>query len=342
MDRRVLVGAISHREREESKRLAVAALEHGFTELVVEAPDPKLDRLGRLHQYTLHDGQFWDGERSIGRYATIKSVSDEATVKKLRGTTELVVVAAKDWKIIPLENLIAHFQDGPTKLLAEAHTAEEARVYLQTLERGVDGLYFLPEKPLELAALRKVLDEAGGALSLVAGKVAAVRRLGLGDRVCIDTCSLLKVGEGMLIGNSSSALFLVHAESLESEYVASRPFRVNAGPVHAYALLPHGRTKYLSELRAGDEILTVDREGNSRSVVIGRLKIERRPLVLIEAEVDGQLVSTILQNAETIRLLGPDRIISVSELKAGDSVLLHLEGGARHFGTKVRETIVER
>lgn len=35
--------------------------------------------------------------------------------------------------------------------------------------------------------------------------------------------------------------------------VWSRPFRINAGPVHSYALLGDGSTKYLSELCAGDQ-----------------------------------------------------------------------------------------
>ena len=56
----------------------------------------------------------------------------------------------------------------------------------------------------------------------------------MGDRVCVDTCANMGLGEGMLVGNSSGGLFLVHAESLENPYVAPRPFRVNAGPVHAY------------------------------------------------------------------------------------------------------------
>jgi hypothetical protein len=41
-------------------------------------------------------------------------------------------------------------------------------------------------------------------------------------------------GEGMLVGNFARALFLVHSECAESSYIASRPFRVNAGAVHAY------------------------------------------------------------------------------------------------------------
>ena len=70
---------------------------------------------------------------------------------------------------------------------------------------------------------------------------------------------------------------------MESEYVASRPFRVNAGPVHAYVMTPGNKTKYLSELETGDEVLTVDQEGTTKIAIVGRVKIEKRPLMLVEA-----------------------------------------------------------
>ena len=92
----------------------------------------------------------------------------------------------------------------------------------------------------------------------------------------------------MLVGNSSQALFLVHSESVENPFVNPRPFRVNAGPVHAYIRLANGQTKYLSEVRAGDQVLVVNFEGKSYPAVVGRAKVERRPLVLVEAEENGQ------------------------------------------------------
>lgn len=147
----------------------------------------------------------------------------------------------------------------------------------------------------------------------------------------------------MLVGNASSGMFLVHAETLESGYAAARPFRVNAGPVHAYILLPDGKTKYLSELRAGDEVLVADAQGRTRSAIVGRVKIERRPLVLVEAEVSRSRHTTLVQNAETIRFVTPKgQAVSVSALRVGDEILLHLEEGGRHFGMRIHETITER
>jgi hypothetical protein len=48
----------------------------------------------------------------------------------------------------------------------------------------------------------------------------------------------------MLVGSAGNGLFLVLSEAAKSDYVASRPFRVNAGPVHSYCLCPGGRTRY--------------------------------------------------------------------------------------------------
>jgi 3-dehydroquinate synthase II len=76
---------------------------------------------------------------------------------------------------------------------------------------------------------------------------------------------------------------------------------------------------------------------------VGRSKIERRPLLLVEASCGGAKGSLLLQNAETIRLTAPDgEARSVVELQAGDEILVQVEESGRHFGMKVTETIVER
>jgi 3-dehydroquinate synthase class II len=73
--------------------------------------------------------------------------------------------------------------------------------------------------------------------------------------------------------------------------------------------------------------------------------------VLVEAKTsDGGYHSILLQNAETVRLIGPDdgsdtgwRAISVSKLQVGDELLLLLQGdGARHTGILILEQISEK
>ncbi len=343
MDRLVWVGAFPSKESRDVRSVVTAALESGFDQIVLTQADDTLQRLGRFSPILLRDGAFvFDGEE-IGRLATIREAKDERAVRALRGATRHVVVRTEDWKIIPLENLIAHFQGSGTRLLVEVHDAGEAKLFFETMEVGVDGILLVPSSPKEVRGVRRLMESQATGVTLLRAKVVEIRPLGLGDRVCVDTCSILRTGEGMLVGNSSAGLFLIHSESVESGYVAARPFRVNAGPVHAYVLLPDGKTKYLSELRAGDDILAVDAEGRTRSVVVGRVKVERRPLVLVEAEAEGRRFATIVQNAETIRFVateGPPK--SVSELTEGDEVLLRIEEGGRHFGMRIQETISER
>jgi 3-dehydroquinate synthase II len=276
-------------------------------------------------------------------------ISDKETERaavRAGKATDFLVTIARDWKVIPLENLIAELQSSEAKILAGVKEADEARTAVETLEVGADGVLLDPrERGVE--EIKKVCETleslATEKLELVPVKVTTVKPAGMGDRACIDTTSLMKVGEGMLVGSQANGLFLVHSETLASEYVEARPFRVNAGAVHAYVQAPGGKTKYLSELQAGDDVLIVNAQGETRAGVIGRVKIERRPMLLVEAELEGQKVKTLVQNAETINLVEKDgKPISVSELKPGDVVLAHVERGGRHFGVKVEETLVER
>jgi 3-dehydroquinate synthase II len=149
--------------------------------------------------------------------------------------------------------------------------------------------------------------------------------------------------EGMLVGSMSRGLFFVHAETAESPYVASRPFRVNAGAVHAYVRSPDGGTKYLSELGSGDEVQVVDTAGNTREALVGRAKIERRPMFRVQAETEGgDRIETLLQNAETIKVATREGRKAVTELEVGDELLVYYEDTARHFGEAVEESIIEK
>jgi 3-dehydroquinate synthase II len=73
------------------------------------------------------------------------------------------------------------------------------------------------------------------------------------------------------------------------------------------------------------------------------VKVERRPLMLVRAELDGKDTSLVLQNAETIRLTSSKgEPMSVAKLKVGDKVLAHTEQAGRHFGMQVEETLIEK
>jgi len=283
---------------------------------------------------------------------SVKDKDDEAkAVKAAESGVDYIIVICPNWKIIPLENLIAKTRNK-TKLLAEVANAKEAKIAVETLELGVDGVVLKTDNPKEIEATARVLKsivslpeikDKDQKIELTTVKILNSMQLSMGLRVCIDTCDIMTQGEGMLIGCQSSGLFLIQAEVEENPHVEPRPFRVNAGPVSLYILTGHNKTHYLSELKAGDEVLVVNREGNFRKVVIGRLKIERRPLTLVEAEIDGYRMKTIVQNAETVRFITKNGSISINELNHNDKVLAYRQLGGRHFGVLVQEeSVIER
>ncbi|MDD1720585.1 MAG: 3-dehydroquinate synthase II [Euryarchaeota archaeon] len=274
-------------------------------------------------------------------YIVVSDKAHERFAHDIADACDHLIVIGTDWKIIPLENLIAALKEK-VDIIAGVQSFEEAKTALETLEHGADGVLIDTTDPTQITQTVELAHARAHAVELVPATVTTVKPVGMGDRVCVDTCSLMTSGEGMLIGSGANGFFLVHAETEESPYVAPRPFRVNAGPVHAY-IYGEGTTRYLSELKAGDEVMIVRSDGETRHGVIGRVKIERRPLMLVEAEVAGTTVKTLLQNAETIKLIRENGApVSVTALKPGDVVLVHYEGGGRHFGISVEETLIER
>ncbi len=275
-------------------------------------------------------------------WVTITSATDVERAIRASGRDQaFVVVECSDWKIIPLENLIAEFRRRGRRLYSFADSKESMETAFGVLERGVDGVVIPPSS---IGAARELVARRAGGFDLVAAKLTRITDAGMGDRACVDTTSELSLGEGMLVGSRGDFFFLVHGETLESQYIPARPFRVNAGSLHAYVLSSQGKTRYLSELRSPDFVSLVDSRGNTRDVSVGRVKIERRPMVYLEASAEGASGSVILQKAETIRLVGAGgEAVSVTDLKPGDEVLVHrTPQTARHFGGAVEELITER
>ena len=282
--------------------------------------------------------------KAKGKVVAVKMIiegkqDEETAISAAELNSDYVIVGTPDWKIIPLENLIAKTR-GKTKLLAEVSSTKEAKVALETLELGSDGVVLKTASLEELKETAEFAKKEALAFELVAVEVVELKEIGTGARACIDTCELMKPGEGILLGCQSSGLFLVQAEVHESPYVETRPFRVNAGPLSMYALTAPDRTRYLSELKSGEEVLVVDREGNVRLTNVARAKIEWRPMLLIEAEYGGKKLKLITQNAETIRVVTPEGSTAVTDLKKGDKILARVEKGGRHFGTLVKEEAV--
>jgi len=316
------------------KDLATTAIESGADALVTDDAE-RVRELGRV--MTVAD----NGDLVPGKDVFEVEIVDKATEEEALRLSRMgpVIVRTRDWTVIPLENLVAQSD----RIIAAVTSADEATVALTALERGAAGILLSTDNPAEIRRVAKAIADAGAEVPLVPFEVTRVAPVGMGDRVCVDTCSLLTDGEGMLVGNTSSAFLMVHPETLENPYVAPRPFRVNAGAVHAYILLPEGKTAYLADLATGDRVLVAEHTGATHEAVVGRVKIERRPLLLVEAKAGDAKASLVLQNAETIRLVREDGTpISVAGLAVGDRVLGNVAEGGRHFGIAVAETILEK
>ncbi len=279
--------------------------------------------------------------KKVGRKFKVLSNADiEKILTSAKKGLDFVIVEVKDWKIIPLENIIAKLHKMHTKIFAVAKNTKEARKMFSILDVGVDGVIFDTSSINEVKEALVYLGTKSFALKTA--KVIDIKEVGDGERVCVDTASMLHKGEGMLIGNRSNFLFLVHNESVGSSFTSPRPFRVNAGAVHCYTLSPDGTTSYLSEIETGSEVLVLNSKGNARRVTVGRSKIERRPMLMIKAEVAGEVGGIIAQDAETICFVKSNgHLVSVTHLKKGDSVLVYSKPATgRHFGMEVSDEYI--
>ena len=320
-----------------SKEIAIAALESGAEAVVLpDGASDKVRQFGKIR--TVEAG----GDLKPGQdveFIDIAGKQDEDRAAAVP-TEKIVVLRMLDWTIIPIENLLAR---RGANIMVQVENSRQAKLMVEILERGVDGVVLKTDDVNEIKRTAEIIQGVSEKIALVTATVTASKQLGMGDRACLDTCTQMVPGEGMLVGNTASGFFLVHSESIDNPYVASRPFRVNAGAVHAYTLTPGGKTRYLADLKAGDEVMVVNFEGRTQTAYLGRNKIEKRPMMLIEAEAQGRPISLVMQNAETIRLVSPEgKAVSVTTLKPGDKVLARIEKAGRHFGMQVDETLIER
>lgn len=305
----------------------------------------------KLNKYLAENEEF---KMRFGFFKELYTKKDERDIVELSNINKLdfIIVTAKNWKIIPFENLIADMHTNDTELIASVENINEAEILLKTLEIGVDGILITPKNVNEMILLKNLMQKTLH-IELRKATVVKIQSLPESDRVCVDTTSLLHPGEGMLVGSTAKGFFLIHSETFETQFVASRPFRVNAGDVSAYILIPNDdpekiyRTNYLSEIKGGDKVLIVNTKGEGRVVSVGRVKVETRPMLRFELEtfIENQKleISGIFQNAETVRLVGADgNAKSVVDIKIGDEVLVHIGPGATHFGTAIKEAIIEK
>lgn len=298
------------------------------------------------------DALYIDG-RQVGRRVDVSNSEGQGKARAIAGSVEWILLDLGEWKMIPIENIIAACDGGPTKVAARISSAEQVLGAAFALQIGVDAL-LVNEETLPTALIAKsqrgeIVNEEptqddSKQFSLSTLEVIEVREGGVGDRVCVDLTTMLDLGEGMLVGSSASSMVLVHGETVESEFVPTRPFRVNAGAAHSYILKADGSTSYLSELKMGDEVMVVNNNGVARSATVGRVKIERRPFILFRWKNEKHNeAGALLQQAETVRLISESqKLVSITELEPGATLLGWTGGAGRHVGQAISADVKEQ
>ncbi len=245
-------------------------------------------------------------------------------------------------RVIPLEQAIASRPAG-VELWVEAGSARELPAALGALERGADAVVVTVRSERELHALERYLPAVAiPSLDWRLVRIERVEPVGTADRILVDTLHFLPPGAGLLVGSAADFLLLVASEATGSPFSGPRAFRVNAGAPHSYVLRPDGATRYLAELGPGESLLLAEPGRPPGAVRVGRVKIERRPMVLVAVRVGSRTRTLFLQEAETVRLVGPRGPRPLTELATGDRVRGVALPAARHLGAVVDETIEER
>jgi 3-dehydroquinate synthase II/3-amino-4-hydroxybenzoic acid synthase len=273
-------------------------------------------------------------------------IEDEASMLRAceeGGNYHYLLVEFKDETNIPLELVIAKLQQSNTEILKYVQSVSDAVVSKEVMEVGCDGFLIDTDRVEVISQLNQVVEHARSTtLPVVKATVTDVVHLGPGERACIDTTSLLTTEEAMIVGSTSSGGLLVCSETHYLPYMNTRPFRVNAGAVHSYVWCPNDTTEYITDLKVGGKVSVIDTSGNVREVNIGRIKIEVRPLLLIEAEYEGKKINTIVQDDWHIRIFdGDGNPKNATTFKIGDEVLAYECEPGRHVGVKILEKILE-
>lgn len=324
-------------------RLVDWARRRGFRRFVLASDEATAEE---APGYTAEAGRFV-AHRSSDRPAVVPlfSVGTPEELSAALRAGEASGALAVRWsgdRVIPLENAVAAAAGRFTLWLVTSRAADVPTA-LGALERGVEAVVFEASRPEDITELEGALETPSGPpLAWHATEVAEVRPAGVGDRVIVDTTSVLAPDEGFLVGSSAALLFHVRSEAEGSAFSRPRPFRVNAGAAHLYVLMADGSTRYLAELLPGEAVLASRPNGPSRAVRVGRLKTERRPLVHVGVDEAGRRRHVFVQEAETVRLSGPKGPVPSTEVAPGGPLWVVAQPQGRHLGRVVEETVEER
>jgi 3-amino-4-hydroxybenzoic acid synthase len=276
---------------------------------------------------------------AFGRFVEITDAESLEQACQAARTERWSLLQFRDPTKIPLEIVLAAAANAEGSIITVAGDVEEAGIIFGVLEHGSDGVMLAPSAVGDATALKAAAGQSPAELELVELAITGVNHVGMGERACVDTCTYFRQDEGILVGSYSKGMVLCVSETHPLPYMPTRPFRVNAGAIMSYTMSGSGRTNYLSELEAGGKVLAVDVSGRTRLATVGRVKIETRPLLSVDAVApNGVTVNLILQDDWHVRVLGPGgAVLNSTELAPGDKVLGYLPTEDRHVGYPIDE-----
>lgn len=94
-------------------------------------------------------------DKKVAAYVEILSKKHEELAAILGKEADYLILMGRDWKVIPLENLIAGLQDEKVKIIAAVTNYDEAKLALETMEHGTDGILLCPH---EINQIKKVAE----------------------------------------------------------------------------------------------------------------------------------------------------------------------------------------
>lgn len=224
------------------------------------------------------------------------------------------------------EQIEDELDGGEATILERARSAEAAKSSLTNGAAANEGALLSTHDAEEVYDVGDALRRKHhGNLPVESLEITRIEQVGIGERSCVDVTSLFSKDEGMVVGSTDAGGLFVCSEAHSPPNMSPRPFRVNAGSVHSYVAIDDDETEYLTELSTGDTVLSVDSDGNTRPVSVGRKKTETRPLLLVAATSGDRTVEAVLQDHCHVRLMGADGDpVNVTEASVGDEVLGHV------------------
>ncbi|MCJ7777059.1 MAG: hypothetical protein MUP16_01940, partial [Sedimentisphaerales bacterium] len=181
-----------------NKEIAIAALESGAEAVILSDGDSeKVRQFGRIKTVEKN------GDIRPGVHVEFINIAGKADEDKAVAvpSDKIVVLRMLDWTIIPIENLLAR---RGKNIMVQVENSKQAKLMTEILEKGVDGVVLSTTDVNEIKKTAEIIQGISEKVTLVTATITGTKQLGMGDRSCLDTCTQMALGEGMLIGNTAS------------------------------------------------------------------------------------------------------------------------------------------